>query len=117
MNMQDLRTRNITVYHITHDKNLPMIMSQGIKPMLGRNSAEIGETNNAVHVFLTWDALEDAVMNWDSMSWSDEVDPELSVITLNIPSSIIHMSTKLSDTGEIYQTIPPDMITSVAELY
>ena len=104
-----------TVYHVTDVENVPKIQKAGLVPMIGPNSADIGEPHPAVHVFLTKDALEEAVMNWDMMNWDDG---DLSLITLEIPTSMIHNDTHLLDAvGLIYQTIPPSMITSISEMY
>jgi hypothetical protein len=113
------------VYHITHDKHLPEIRKNGLVPRLGENSKDIGETIPAVHVFLNMDAVEEAMMNWDSMDWHDE-DNEgqpvlLSLLTLRVPLDMVHSSSTgeqfRSVLGEIYETIPPSMIASISEIY
>lgn len=111
----------VEVYHITRDTNLPAIRRDGLVPQLGPNSQAIGETSPAVHVFLDYDTLTDAIMNWDTMDWFDD-EPDLSMLTLKIPKSWVYSPREVSPilsrgTGEIYRVVPPSMITSIAEFY
>jgi hypothetical protein len=110
-----------TVYHVTPDANLPKIRDEGLQPMIGPNSQQIGETVPAIHVFTNTDTLEDAIMNWDAMDWTDET-VELSLITLQIPVSMVTASSKGfaalgQGIAEILEPVPPSMITSISELY
>lgn len=112
----------IEVYHITPDTNLPAIRRDGLTPQLGPNSQAIGETNPAVHVFMDKDSMTDAIMNWDTMDWFGDDEPDLSMLTLSVPKSWVKMPRGVSPilgrgAGEIYQAIPPSMITSIAEFY
>jgi hypothetical protein len=110
-----------TVYHVTPDANLPKIRDEGLQPMIGSNSQQIGETVPAIHVFTNTDTLEDAIMNWDAMDWTDET-VELSLITLQIPVSMVTASSKGfaalgQGIAEILEPVPPSMIVSISELY
>ncbi len=110
----------VQVYHITHDVNLPKIRHEGLVPMLGPNSQEIGENYPAIHVFLDMDTVEEAMMNWDTMDWHDE-DTELSLVTFNVPASMLVSPYNKSvqqgiGTAEIHEPIPPSMITSISEI-
>lgn len=110
-----------TVYHITPDANLPKIRDEGLVPMLGPNSKQIGETVPAIHVFTNTDTMEEAVMNWDAMDWSDDT-MDLSLITLSVPVSMVTASSKGfaalgQGIAEILEPIPPSMIVSISELY
>ncbi len=113
----------VTVYHVTHEKNLPSIRKNGLVPQIGPNSKEIGEKDEAIHVFRDHDSLTDAMMNWDSMDWhGEEEEPELSLLTLYVPLSMLSTPSNkgvVSSQGsaEIHQTVPPSMITSVVEVY
>ena len=112
----------VTVYHVTPEENLPSIRKNGLVPQIGPNSKEVGETTKAVHVFLDHDSLVDAMMNWESMDWHDEDQPELSLLTLHVPLSMLSTPFNkgvVSSQGaaEIHQTVPPGMITSVVEAY
>lgn len=112
-----------TVYHITSDANLPAIRRDGLVPQLGSNSKQIGETVPAIHVFTNTDTLEDAIMNWSAMDWTDE-DIDLSLITLRVPVNMITAPSHLTKgfqasqgIAEILEPIPPNMITNITELY
>jgi hypothetical protein len=114
--------RSIRVYHVTPKKNLANIRVNGLVPQIGPNSKEIGETEKAVHVFLDQNSLIDAMMNWESMDWHDEEEPELSLLTLTVPASMLSTPFNKGVVGssgaaEIHQTVPPSMITSVSEVY
>jgi hypothetical protein len=129
MRISDLRRpfrektdRMVTVYHVTPENNLPNIRKNGLEPRIGPNSKDIGETEEAVHVFLDHDSLTDAMMNWETMDWHGKEEPELSLLTLQVPASML--STPFNKgvvsgqgTAEIHQTVPPNMITSVVEVY
>jgi hypothetical protein len=111
----------IEVYHITTDTNLPAIRRDGLTPQLGTNSQAVGETKPAVHVFMDQDSMTDAIMNWDTMDWFDD-EPDLSMLTLSVPKSWVSTPRGVSPilgrgAGEIYQVVPPSMITSIAEFY
>ena len=117
----DWDTAMTTVYHITRDANLPKIRDEGLVPMLGPNSKQIGETVPAIHVFTNTDTMEDAIMNWGAMDWDDE-DIDLSLLTLTVPVSMVTASSKGfaalgQGIAEILEPIPPSMITSISELY
>ena len=116
------RERTVTVYHVTPEVNLPSIKKNGLVPQIGPNSQDIGETEEAIHVFLDQDSLTDAMVNWESMDWHDEEEPELSLLTLNVPASML--STPFNKgvvasqgVAEIHQHVPPSMISSIAEIY
>ena len=114
--------RVVKVYHVTPEKNLPNIRKNGLVPQIGPNSQEIGETEEAVHVFLDYDSLTDAMMNWESMDWNEEEQPELSLLTLHVPTSMLSTPfnkgvVSSQGTAEIHQTVPPNMITSIVEVY
>jgi hypothetical protein len=126
VNISDLTNRQskrtITVYHVTPEVNLPSIKKNGLVPQIGPNSQEIGETDEAIHVFLDQDSLTDAMMNWESMNWHDEEEPELSLLTLDVPASML--STPFNKgvvasqgTAEIHQHVPTSMIISITEIY
>ena len=118
----ELTNAMTTVYHITPDANLPNIRDEGLQPMLGPNSQQIGETVPAIHVFTNKEAMEEALMNWDAMDWSNE-DIELSLITLNVPVMMVQPATNyqnksgIKGIAEIHQPIPPSMIISISEIY
>jgi hypothetical protein len=122
MTMVEQNEAMIEVYHITPDTNLPKIRDEGLIPMLGPNSQAVGETKPAVHVFMDMDSMTDAIMNWDTMDWFDDDEPDLSMLTLSVPKSWVSTPRGVSPilgrgAGEIYQVVPPSMITSVAEFY
>ena len=112
----------VTVYHVTSEENLPNIRKNGLVPQIGPNSKEIGETDEAVHVFLDRDTLTDAMMNWESMDWHGEEEPELSLLTLHVPASMLSTPfnkgvVSSGGVAEIHQPVPPSMITSIIEVY
>ena len=110
----------VTVYHVTHEKNLSSIRKNGLVPQIGPNSKELGEKDEAIHVFLDHDSLTDAMMNWDSMDWHGEEEPELSLLTLRVPASVLSTNKGIvssQGSAEIRQTVPPSMITSIVEVY
>jgi len=118
----ELANATTEVYHITPDVNLPKIRHEGLQPMLGPNSQQIGETVPAIHVFVNKEAMEEALMNWDAMDWGDE-DIELSLVTLRVPVMMVQPSTNyqnksgIEGIAEIHQPIPPSMIVSISEIY
>jgi hypothetical protein len=112
----------VTVYHVTPEENLPFIRKNGLVPQIGPNSKEIGETDEAVHVFLDHASLTDAMVNWESMDWHGKEEPELSLLTLCVPASMLSApfnKSVVSSRGiaEIHQTVPSNMITSIVEVY
>lgn len=119
---EDAMSDTITVLHVTKDENLPSIRQNGLEPRIGKNSADIGETDVGVHVFFDQDSMTDALMNWD-MDWhegdEDDDGPPLSVLTLEVPRAWVHSHWAQfnSGTGIVFEKIPPAMIKQVAEVY
>lgn len=103
-----------TVWHVTPTANMPAIKQQGIVPKTGQNSAEWGEPEDAIHVFLNPDSMEDAIANWDMPSWGEEDEVPLTAIKLNIPSSWLNDDPEYPKTiALVKQTIPTSAFVSI----
>jgi hypothetical protein len=100
--------KSITAYHITPTRNIPNIKKYGLVPRVGERSAKLSE-KSSIFLFPTKDAAEDALMNW----LGDEFDDiELSLLAVNIPTN----SKLLRYEYQIYDTIPPNMITVLGDI-
>lgn len=82
---------NQLVYHVTPTRNLPSIHKLGLIPQIGPNSRQLGETQPLIYFFPTRVDVNNALMNWLSDQYDD--DESLSLLTLNIPSSLLSKST------------------------
>lgn len=77
----------VQVWHVTPTENIPSIRKQGLVPQIGTNSSELGEIDNAIHVFYNKDTMEDAIGNWDMPSWGEEDEVPLTAIEMQLPPS------------------------------
>lgn len=82
---------NQLVYHVTPTRNLPSIRKLGLIPRIGPNSRQLGETQPLIYLFPTRVDVNDALMNWLGDQYDD--DEPLSLLTLNVPSSLLSKST------------------------
>ena len=101
----------VTVYHVTHARNVPSIMANGLMPSVGDRTAA-AEDERAVYVFPSIEYAEDAIMNW----LGDELDEDepIAILSLTVPRAW------LIDQGVAYErtmhhTVPPEMIKIVRE--
>lgn len=108
------------VFHVTRDENVASIRESGLKPSMGGNSVQIGETRPAIHVFYDRESMEDAIVNWSNMDWfgdDEDEDPDLSVVTLDVPVEWVWDDPDFPGTvGLIYRPVPPTMIIDVDDL-
>lgn len=51
-------------YHVTTDSSLEVILNEGLKPVIGARSAELGETIARVYLFPSEEDVESALGSW-----------------------------------------------------
>ena len=97
------------LFHVTLMENVESIREKGLIPQIGERSAEIGETEEYVYLFTSYEAMDNALMNWMG-EWYNErygEDVELAVLKILIPPEI-----PIIDMGIGYEMICPSMIPS-----
>lgn len=104
-------------YHVTSSKNLPLILKEGLLPLVGERSIDIGEQVPRVYLFPTIDDMETALMNWLG-EWYDEYEEEtgekeeLFSLKVLIPDSIeIFFDETSGFECYSYKHIPSEYIT------
>lgn len=93
-------------YHITPASNLESIMAKGLKPGYGPRSSAAAESMDAVYLFQSRSAAEDAAMNW----YGDEVDEDepLALIRVLLPKKVEPVSDDVEWEVKVTQIIPPE---------
>lgn len=98
------------VFHITPARNLPDILRDGLRPMLGERSRQAGERTPVTFVFVSPAALEDGLVNWLGEQFDDD-DP---LALLGIQNTRVETSPQAVYEGLIRETIPPSRITLIS---
>ena len=107
--------RMVTVYHVTQQYHMADIRQDGLQPQIGNNSSVVDD-ERAVFVFTSWDAMINAVENWE-MDWFSEYDsPDIIALTLQVPNSWVEPDIRDRSVGIIRRPVPPEMIVSVLNL-
>lgn len=105
------------LYHVTPIKNLPSIMENGLIPLIGVRSQEIGELEPRIFFFPNVDEMENALMNWLGESFDILESTIGEIITLSYLKITLpdHYSITFADDVdyECFSTdiIPPEFIS------
>lgn len=70
-------------WHVTSLESVPSILRNGLIPRIGPRSSEAGETEPGVYLFPTYEAVEDALMNWLGDQFPD--DANLVLLRIRLP--------------------------------
>ena len=104
----------VTVWHVTPTDNLPSIKQQGLQPRIGQNSAKWGEPEEAIHVFLNPDSMEDAIANWPMTTWGEDDEVPLTAIEMQIPADWLQDDPDYpKNIALVKQTIPTSAFTNI----
>ena len=98
-------------YHVTAARCLDTIMEEGLRPQVGERSEVMGENIEAIYLFTSREAMEDAVMNW--MGDAYEEDDELVVLEVSLEDGF-ELSGGFEVEAIVKQVIPPERL-KVAE--
>lgn len=96
-------------FHVTPLENVESIRKKGLVPQIGERSAEIGETEENVYLFTSYEAMDNALMNWLG-EWYNErygEDCELAVLKILVPPEI-----EVVDEGVSYEVVCKERIPS-----
>ena len=66
-------------FHVTYKKNLKNILKKGLIPSIGERAEQL-ESTEAIYLFESIDAVEDALMNW----LGDELDEDEEIVILEV---------------------------------
>lgn len=69
------------LYHVTPSHNLQSILEDGLTPLIGPRSMQLGEAQARVYLFRSLDDVETALMNW--MADAFDENEELVVIEID----------------------------------
>jgi len=69
--MRKQTIRHQSLFHVTTDDALPLILENGLVPAIGPRSQEADEPRNAVFAFTSREALEDGLSNWLGDAFED----------------------------------------------
>lgn len=98
-------------YHVTPTSNLASIFAHGLKPSIGKRSAELGEKTPRVYMFENSDDVEDALGGWLGDSFDENI--ELSILLIAPQQHILYEKEAFEITCKV--TIKPDTIMSVTD--
>lgn len=89
-------------FHVTSMENVKSIRENGLVPQIGERSAEIREREENIYLFTSYEAMDNALMNWlgewYNENYGDEC--ELAVLKVLIPPEI-----EIIDEGVGYEVI------------
>jgi hypothetical protein len=106
--MPEDTTEDRVFYHVTAKRNLRKIKKNGLVPTIGNRSEQV-ETDEAVFLFTSLEAVEDAMSNW----LGDEVDEdeELVLLKVTLPYDFPIGYSPAGYEATVKTTIPPEYIT------
>lgn len=102
------------LFHVTPSDNVASILNEGLRPMIGPRSAEIGEWDEQIYCFTSRDAAEDGVMNW----LGDEIgDGPISLLVIDASTLAVDVDTVCSAwEARVKTLIPPSLILDVISI-
>ncbi|WP_137887639.1 hypothetical protein [Pseudomonas sp. 2FE] len=78
------------LFHVTPERNLASILSDGLAPQIGPRSGDLGEPAPRIFFFTTLEAVETALTNWLGEAFEDE--PGALVVLSVDPSGLTFYS-------------------------
>jgi hypothetical protein len=100
-------------YHVTPTENVSRIMSEGLVPQTGGRSKWFGENEDAIYLFKTMEAVENALMNWLDVEFGDE---PLTLLGVELPPNAKTLPTTAHEFELMIATpIPPEYLQIISE--
>lgn len=91
-------------YHVSLKENEESILNDGLVPKIGNLSSKLGESKEAVYLFTSEEAMNNALMNWLGEELPDE---DLVIFQVTLPSDYW-----IDSNSESYEIIHYDIIPS-----
>jgi hypothetical protein len=98
-----------TAYHVTLAENVQAIVLNGLRPMIGERSAELGEKEERIYLFPTKPDCETALSNW----LGEQFDEDQKLVILEIDISGIALTSDAGFEISCNSTIMPDRINNI----
>jgi hypothetical protein len=98
-------------YHVTPTKNVPSIMSEGLKPQQGSRSERM--TDHGIFLFKDMEDMEDALVNW--LGDEFEEDESLTLLGVELPLDADIAPEAVGFEVNVLSPIPPQYIQIVSE--
>lgn len=74
-------------WHVTQFESVPDILRDGLLPRLGPRSQDAGETKPGIYLFPSYEAAEDALLNWLGEQFPE--DTRLALIKVRLPHDMV----------------------------
>lgn len=102
------------LFHYTPQCNVTHISKEGLRPMIGPRSQDIGEDEPLVYCFTSLEAAEEGLMNW----LDEQFDQDETLCLLEIDGTTLQFAIAdgLEWEARIREPIPPQLILSYREI-
>lgn len=103
---------SVTLYHLTSARNLPRIMREGLRPLIGPRARRGAESRALIYCFANLADLDQALANWLGEELGEQT---LALLKIRLPKGIRtkHEAFEV----QVAELIPPDAIEIVSRDY
>lgn len=100
----------MNVWHVTPTSNVFGILEEGLVPSIGERSQDLGEDVKRVYVFISAEAMENALSNWLGEAFDE--DEALSILVLDVEPTQVVVPDNLFE-AYVLETIAPSCIVRI----